>query len=112
VTASYLELTPKGVVVAGASEKPVQPIGRPAISMPDRNRSDQAFLGQVADPSVVLVRLVSGERVLDSMAPVEYDGDSLAVLAAFDDPAPTSIEELNSEGQVVAQIPIQPLPRS
>ncbi len=70
---------------------------------------------QVTLSSITMVRVVDGDKVLDSMAPVTFDGVRFVVLAAIDVPSlqPLVLEGLATSGAIVSsstfQLPTHPL---
>lgn len=70
---------------------------------------------QVTLPSVATVRVVDGDRTLDSMSPVTFDGVRFVVLAVLNVPSfqPLVLQGLDSSGEVVSssafQLPSHPV---
>lgn len=63
---------------------------------------------QVTNPAIAVVRLVSGDRVVDSMVPVTFDSVRFVVLAALNSSPMTDlvIQGLDGHGAVVTSSPL------
>lgn len=57
---------------------------------------------QITKSSIIDVRLMAGDHVLDAMAPASYHGVRFVILAKFTRAVPTAIEGLDAEGRVIA----------
>ncbi len=79
-------LAPPGIVPCGTSA----------------GTSDQEADCQITSPSIVLVRLMAGNSVLDAMTPVTYDGVRFVVLANFTKAVSNLVQGLDAQGRVVS----------
>lgn len=60
-------------------------------------------------PTITTVRVVDGDKVLDSMSPVTFDGVRFVVLAVINVPSlhPLVLQGLDAEGTVISSAPYQ-----
>lgn len=103
VRVTYEEVNSRGTLEGWGSSTVGASLLAPPGIVPCGHGADVADC-QITDPSIVAVRLMAGRTVLDTMAPVSYEGVRFVVLAKFTQAVPTLIQGLDARGHVIVSV--------